>query len=54
MADLEDWRVFIREMDDLSLARAVRDLRDCPEDKDYLDEVLRELGRRYRRRVGDE
>lgn len=48
MAELEEWRVFIRDFSDLALVRMAKELRQYPEDKPYLDEVLRELGDRDR------
>lgn len=46
---LEDWRLFLKDFDDLTLVRVIHDLRGHPDDKDYLYEALRELLDRQRR-----
>ena len=50
MTDLGEWRVFLKDLSDVALARVIHDLRGHPEDEDYLQAVLEEL--RARARVG--
>ena len=52
MTDLGEWRVFLRDFSDLALVRIAKDLRQHPEDQDYLQAVLEELRARARVRSG--
>lgn len=41
-----EFRKFIEGLDDLALTKVAADLRNYPEDEDYLEEVLWEVARR--------
>lgn len=41
-----EFRAFIEGLDDVALVKVAKDLRDYPEDEDYLEETLWEIAKR--------
>lgn len=52
VTDLGEWRVFLKDLSDVALAHVIHDLRQHPEDEDYLQAVLEELRARAREDEG--
>lgn len=46
MPGISEWRHFIIGLDDLALVKVAKDLREYPEDEDFLEEALWEIARR--------